>query len=146
MSINIDIKKITDLLNSSILFPDDVQELLREKYIVLERKSNGTPTVAHIYKTMARFDNKSIYRIAKFLFMNRPDVIKLLFLKDVEPLLPDKSINISINNTEYPQMEGPIGTKIALLELFNAFRTGRSEPIPYYYLPLRKDINNIVTK
>lgn len=111
MSINIDIKKITDLLNSSILFPDDLQELLREKYIVLERKSNGTPTVAHIYKTMARFDNKSIYRIAKFLFMNRPDVIKLLFLEDVEPLLPYKSINISINNTEYPQLEGPIGTK-----------------------------------
>ncbi|AOP31585.1 virion core protein [Skunkpox virus] len=146
MSINIDIKKITDLLNSSILFPDDVKELLQEKYIVLERKSNGMPAVAHIYKNMARFDNKSIYRIAKFLFRKRPDVIKLLLLEDVEPLSPDKSIHISVNNLEYQQLEGPIGTKTALLELFNAFRTGRSEPIPYYYLPLRKDINNIVSK
>ncbi|SPN67928.1 CPXV119 protein [Cowpox virus] len=81
MSINIDIKKITDLLNSSILFPDDVQELLREKYIVLERKSNGTPTVAHIYKTMARFDNKSIYRIAKFFIYEQARCYKTFIFR-----------------------------------------------------------------
>ncbi|AST09298.1 virion core protein [Murmansk poxvirus] len=143
---SMDIKKLIELLNYNILFPGDIKDLLQEKYVLIERKSNGTPTIAHVYNTMARFDNLTVYRIARFLFRNRPDVIKLLFLENVEPLIPNKSINLTPEDNNNPVLEGSIGTKTALLELFNAFRTGKSEPVPYYYLSLRKDINHVITK
>ncbi|AST09500.1 virion core protein [NY_014 poxvirus] len=143
---SMDIKKLIELLNYNILFPGDIKDLLQEKYVLIERKSNGTPTIAHVYNTMARFDNLTVYRIARFLFRNRPDVIKLLFLENVEPLIPNKSINLTPEDNNNMVLEGSIGTKTALLELFNAFRTGKSEPVPYYYLSLRKDINHVITK
>ncbi|AEN03676.1 virion core protein [Yokapox virus] len=144
---SIDVKKIINLLNYNMLFPGDIKDLLNEKYVVIERKSNGTPVIAHVYDIMARFDNLTIYRIAKFLFRNRPDVIRILFLENIEPLIPIKSINLTYEDDKNNVLDNNnIGTKTALLELFNSFVTGKSEPVPYYYLSLRKDINHIITK
>ncbi|ABQ43555.1 virion protein [Tanapox virus] len=150
------IKKINDIIqNCNAVFSNEVNLLYNEKFIFLEKNLNGLPFKAHIYNNVSRFDNKTIFRVVKYVYKNRPKILKLIFpnnsfFESLEPLLPVKTINLSYNNTINDDLQdNTLSTKMILLELFNSFKFGKESnylvKYPYYYLPLRKDINDIVT-
>ncbi|QHG62639.1 virion protein [Cetacean poxvirus 1] len=146
-------KKANAICNSNVLFFSDVQYLKQEdNYIVLERNSVGTPIKCHVYEQLARFDNLTIFQIIKYVYSKKPNTLRLLFpsksiLDSIIPLKPIRTISLSSNteiNDEYKD-DSDICVKLALMDIFNAFKINKKKATPYYYLPFSKDINYIVS-
>ncbi|AWU47123.1 Virion core protein [Sea otter poxvirus] len=136
-----------------ILFPSDIKELLNAKFIVVNRGSDGLPNTIYIYNTVARFDNTSIYKIAKYVFRNNKNLLMALFpseevLDSIPMLQPDRTLILRDVNNDIDTTSDcitPEDIKRALIILMNAFRTNDEQHnMPWYYLSLRKDIHNII--
>lgn len=107
---------------------------------------SAAPARVHVYESAARFDTLSIYQVAKHIFADRPDMLRLLF--------PSSAILASIHALEPAETlecgapaPAPASEKLALLELFNAFCSSLPPArVPYYYrrLPLGEDIDHVV--
>ncbi|AAR07436.1 80L [Yaba monkey tumor virus] len=150
------VKKINSIIqNCNAVFLNEINLLFNEHFIFLERNSNGLPFKAHVYNNLLRFDNKTIFRAVKFIYGNRPQIIKLIFpnnsfFESLEPLLPVKTVNLYYDNSVNNDIQdNPLSVKIILLDLFNSFKIGKKDNdllrYPHYYLPLRKNINDVIT-
>ncbi|QHR82619.1 virion assembly protein [Brazilian porcupinepox virus 1] len=148
---DLDISKISDIIQDlKLVFPDDIEKIKNEKFLVLERGLCGKLYAIHAYEHASRFDNKTIFGVAKFLYRNNKKILDMIFinndiLSNIDTLLPKYSIILSNNNNE--NVDNTLkNIKMVLLNLFNSFRFGDNihNKINYFYLPLRKDINNII--
>lgn len=98
-----------------------------------------------MYDAAARFDTLSIYQVAKYLYRDDPEMLRLLFpssiiLESINELEPDETLKLGA------AAPAPDSEKMALLLLFNAFCSSASrQRVPYYYrLPLGEDVDHVV--
>ncbi|QQG31567.1 virion protein [Swinepox virus] len=144
---NIDIKKLTNIIqNYNVVFPNELEKIYNEKCILLEKGFDGVVYRMHIYELIPRFDNKTILRIAKFLYRNNPSILDIIFInnivyEEIEALIP--SYTVTILNKQITT-DDKIDTLTVLIHLFNSFRFGKNQDVPYYCLPLRKNIHDII--
>lgn len=133
------------LAHARVLFPQDAARVARARYGVLTYLPSATPARVHLYGAAARFDTLSIYQVAKHVFRDRPAMLRALFpseviLRSLEALPAEETFELGA-----PADAEPEHPKLALLELFNAFRTGApAGAAPYYYLPFREDVDHVV--
>ncbi|AYO87726.1 MC091 [Molluscum contagiosum virus subtype 2] len=150
------------LARARVFCPQDAARVARARYAVLTY-SGATPVRVHVYAGAARFDTLSIYQVAKHVFRDRPDMLRTLFpseqmLASIIPLEPEETLELGALPEETLELgalpeerESRVRsepapselerTKLALLELFNAFRSGAAPgSAPYYYLPLREEL------
>ncbi|AQY16664.1 MC091 [Molluscum contagiosum virus subtype 2] len=140
------------LARARVFCPQDAARVARARYAVLTY-SGATPVRVHVYAGAARFDTLSIYQVAKHVFRDRPDMLRTLFpseqmLASIIPLEPEETLELGALPEEResrvrsePAPSELERTKLALLELFNAFRSGAAPgSAPYYYLPLREEL------
>ncbi|AAK85041.1 putative virion protein [Lumpy skin disease virus] len=151
-----EIKRLTNIIKErNIICPIDIEKIYNEKFLLLEKGLDETLYAIHIYDSMARFDNGTFFKIAKFLYRNDIDVLKKIFIdeKKIEStnaLLPTYSVNIiERKNALIPLTEIPNGSEgilLILLHLFNSFKFNKLTNISTipYYLPFGKYINNII--
>ncbi|AAC55219.1 MC091L [Molluscum contagiosum virus subtype 1] len=150
------------LARARVFCPQDAARVARARYTVLTY-SGATPVRVHVYAGAARFDTLSIYQVVKHVFRDRPDMLRALFpseqmLESIIPLEPEETLELGAlpeeresrvrlepagTDTEHAPSELE-RTKLALLELFNAFRSGAAPgSVPYYYLPLREELEPV---
>nr|WQH57990.1 MAG: MC091L [Molluscum contagiosum virus] len=139
------------LARARVFCPQDAARVARARYAVLTY-SGATPVRVHVYACAARFDTLSIYQVVKHVFSDRPDMLRTLFpseqmLESIIPLEPEETLELGAM-PEQRESRAPEHApseieraKLALLELFNAFRSGAAPgSVPYYYLPLREEL------
>ncbi|ADT91110.2 virion assembly protein [Cotia virus SPAn232] len=150
ISMDFDILKFSNIIQDyGLIFPDDIKKIQNEKFLVLERGLSGKLYAIHIYDFMARFDNETIFGIAKFLYRNNTKILDVLFInKDLfdktDILYPKSTITLSSYSDEYIDYTYKT-IKLIFLNLFNSFRFSKIDSkLSYLYLPLRKDINNVI--
>ncbi|AAF14965.2 m77L [Myxoma virus] len=139
-----DIKKLTDLLqNNRIVCPNDIKKIYNERFIVLEKGRYKIRNI-HVYSSAARFDNKTMFGVVKYLYKHNEAIIDMLFpsktvYESIREIAPDYTVAISTDDSE------PSNPVTVLLNIFNSFRFGkRDAPVPYYYLPLGEDVYDVV--
>ncbi|CCD83256.1 virion core protein / unknown function [Squirrelpox virus] len=147
MSMDLFVEKTSARLARRAIFPTDVRRLAEARCLAVERRPDGAPSAVHLYESAARFDNHSIFQVAKFLFRHRPAVLRALFpcediMRSFATLEPDDTLEV--RGGDEPRAEADavtrVDTKMALVELANAFYTGGPPGrLPYYYRPLSVD-------
>ncbi|ASK51285.1 Virion core protein [Eptesipox virus] len=146
---DLNFKKITNLLQTeNVIFPHEIDQLLNEKYIIIERSNDNKIIALHIYNNIARFDNNTIFQIIKYIYKNNTNVINALFPNknfylNLNELCPIKTITLYSNTIHNNEIINPI---TILIDIFNSFNYGiKNKKLPYYYSSFRKYINNIIT-
>ncbi|ANS71167.1 virion core protein [Pteropox virus] len=119
-------------------------------FIVIDRGEDGLPNIIYIYDSIARFENYSIYKIAKYVFRNNITALAAIFpnsefLDSIPFLIPKKTFHIRDSKTNELETLSPEYIKRVLINLFNSFRTFDDSLNISYYLPLRKNIHNVIS-
>lgn len=134
------------LATAHVTLPPERRRARDARFCAVTFSPSGAPARVHIYDSAARFDTLSIYQVAKHLFADRADVLRLLFPSDaiqtsIRALEPAETLELAA------PAPAPISEKMALLELFNAFHSSLPPArVPYYYrrLPLGEDVDHVV--
>ncbi|AAF17959.1 gp077L [Rabbit fibroma virus] len=141
----LDIKKLTDLLqNNKTVCPCDIKKIYDERFIVLEKGRCMIRNI-HVYSSAARFDNKTMFGVIKYLYKHNEAIIDMLFpsktvYNSIREIAPDYTVSISTDDTE------PSNPVTVLLNIFNSFRFGKKDaPVSYYYLPFGKDVHDVIS-